>query len=153
MRYIEAPAEYTGSGPALFLAGGISDAENWQQTLVGLLPRGEFVVLNPRRTRFPHGDLAAEAGQIEWEHRHLMRSDLVAFWFPPQTLCPIALFELGSCCAAGTSIVLGTHPDYARRFDVETHLRLRRPQAKIVQSLEELAEQVAKHFRPEGTLP
>src|SRR5262245_51974564 len=147
MIYIEAPHKFVGNGPAVFLAGGISDCENWQCQVAKALQHVAATVLNPRRASFSQHTAAENQRQIEWEHRHLRRADLVAFWFPPQTLCPIALFELGVCCAAGTSIVVGTHPEYARRFDVETHLRLRRPKAKVVQSLEDLAEQVAEHFQ------
>jgi hypothetical protein len=155
MRYIEAPTEYEGKGPAVFLAGGISDSENWQKRFVRLLPPGEFAVLNPRRAEFPADDPAddpaAETEQIEWEHHHLLRADLVAFWFPPQTLCPIALFELGACCAAGTAIIVGTDPGYARRFDVRTQLRLRRPEVNVVHSLGTLAKQVVEHFNLEAS--
>jgi hypothetical protein len=145
MRYIEAPTEYEGSGPMLFLAGGVSDAENWQQCLLRLLPQGEYTVLNPRRFEFPVGDNIAEVQQIEWEVQHLRRATLAAFWFPPQTLCPIALFELGLCSASTRPIVVGTDPNYARRLDVEVHLRLDRPDLMIATTLESLATQVANH--------
>jgi hypothetical protein len=138
MRYYEAPIEYEEDAPAIFLAGGISDAEDWQQRLVRMLPKGDFAVLNPRRAKFPMGDPAAAAEQIEWEHRHLQRASVVVFWFPPQTLCPIALFELGACCAE-KSIVVGVDPGYARRADIEHQLRLRRPDVQVVYELEELA--------------
>jgi hypothetical protein len=145
MQYIEAPTEYEGSGPALFLAGGVSDAENWQQRFLRLLPRGVYAVLNPRRVAFPAGDTAAETQQIEWEVRQLRRAALAAFWFPPQTLCPIALFELGGCCAADKPMVVGADPAYARRFDVEVHLRLQRHDVTIVNTLESMAAQVVGH--------
>lgn len=145
MRYIEAPVEYEGGGAALFLAGGISDAENWQQSFLRLLPQGEYTVLNPRRTEFPVGDTSAETEQIEWEVRHLRRATMVAFWFPPQTLCPIALFELGMCCASEKPLVVGADANYARRFDVEVHLRLERPNVVIANTLQSLAAQVVNH--------
>lgn len=153
MRYIESPTEFDGSGPAVFLAGGISDAEDWQQRLVGMLPHGQFSVLNPRRAAFPADDQSAASEQIAWEHRHLQHATLVAFWFPPQTLCPIALFELGACCSAGTPIVVGTDPRYARRCDVETQLQLRRPEVEFTTRLERLAEQVTAHFESKGRQP
>ena len=145
MRYIEAPVEYEGGGAALFLAGGISDAENWQRCFLRLLPQGEYTVLNPRRTEFPVGDTSAEAQQIEWEVRHLRRATMAAFWFPPQTLCPIALFELGCAVRARSRLLLGADANYARRFDVEVHLRLERPNVVIANTLQSLATQVANH--------
>lgn len=143
MNYIEAPTEYEGSEPALFLAGGVSDAENWQRRLLRLLPRGEYAVLNPRRVTFPADDTAAETQQIEWEVRHLRRAMLAVFWFPAHTLCPITLLELGACWAAEKPIVVGADVAYARRFDMEIHLRLQRPDVTIADTLELLATQVA----------
>ena len=123
MRYIEAPAEYDGNGPAVFLAGGITDTADWQSQLTVLLGANEGTVLNPRRREFPMGDPSEGRVQIEWEFRHLKLADLVAFWFPPETLCPIALFELGACCGSNSPIVVGTDPEYSRRFDVECRQR------------------------------
>ena len=107
MNYIEAPEEFDGCGPAVFLAGGITGADNWQAQVAQSLRRLQATVLNPRRKQFPNDNSATGQQQIEWEHRHLLLATLVAFWFPPPTLCPIALFELGACCAAGTPLVVG----------------------------------------------
>ena len=145
MNYIEAPNEYEGGGRAVFLAGGITGAENWQTQLIESLRDVNATVLNPRRKEFPMGDPAEGERQIEWEHRHLERADLFAFWFPPQTLCPIALFELGACCASGKPLVVGTAPTYARRFDVTVQLRLRRPDVRVLDSLEDLTRAVVEH--------
>ena len=150
MRYIEAPNEYTGSGPAVFLAGGITDTENWQSRLIGWLTSVDATVLNPRREKFPLGNQDEGRRQIQWEYRHLLRADLIAFWFPKQTVCPIALFELGACCAADAAIVVGTDPDYQRRFDVECQLALRRPGVVVVSSLESLSEEIVRHPMMQG---
>jgi len=145
MKYIEAPDEFDGRGPAVFLAGGITGAEYWQAQLANSLRELPAAVLNPRRQQFPADDPAAARQQIEWEHRHLRLASLVAFWFPPPTLCPIALFELGACCAAGTPLVVGSHPQYARRFDLQVQLSLRRPDVELVDSLSALAAQIIAH--------
>lgn len=150
MWYIEAPTEFIQNRPAIFLAGGISDAEDWQHAFVRLLPDGDYSILNPRRRDFPQGDPLVQTEQIEWEHQHLQKADLVTFWFPPQTLCPIALFELGTCCSAGTPIAVGADPGYARRFDVWAQLQLRRPDVELVDSLEALSRQVAEHCGLKG---
>src|SRR4029450_9656436 len=125
MNYIEAPEEFTGSGRAVFLAGGISDAEDWQSQVVRSLASLDATVLNPRRVHFPEGDVEECRRQIDWEHRYLRRADLVAFWFPWQTLCPIALFELGACCSTGAALLVGADPRYGRRFDLQAQLALR----------------------------
>lgn len=140
MNYVEAPGVYRGQERAVFLAGGITDAENWQAMLVQSQQEFPGVILNPRRAEFQVGDEELGRQQIEWEYRHLKLADLVAFWFPPQTLCPIALFELGACCESTVPLVVGTNPDYARRFDVVEQLRLRRrrPDVTVVSTLDQL---------------
>src|SRR5437016_4204315 len=95
MQYVEAPDEYDGPGPSLFLAGGITGTFNWQDDVVARLAELPLVILNPRRKNFPMNDPAAAEAQIGWEFRHIRRATAVLFWFPPETLCPIALFELG----------------------------------------------------------
>src|SRR5262245_39813726 len=90
---IEPPAEYDGPGPSLFLAGGITGCPDWQAETISLFADLPLVLLNPRRRDFPINDPSAGPSQIEWEHRHLRRADAVLFWFPRETLCPIALYE------------------------------------------------------------
>jgi Nucleoside 2-deoxyribosyltransferase like len=143
MTYIEALDEYDGPGPSLFLAGGISGTRDWQTELVALLADLPLVLLNPRRRNFPIDDPTAARSQIEWEFRHLRRATAVLFWFPPETLCPIALFELGGRIAeAKQPLFVGTHPDYQRRVDVEIQLKLVRPEVEVASEIPALAEQV-----------
>jgi hypothetical protein len=144
--YIEAPTEFEDFGPAgaasVFLAGGISDCENWQRRVSEELAGTGLVVLNPRRRDFPINDPSAAEAQIEWEHRHLQRAAARLFWFPPQTLCPIALYELGAWASRAGSLFVGTDPAYARRTDVLIQLRLARPDVVVTDSLQELIHQV-----------
>jgi hypothetical protein len=144
MTVVTAPAECSRevSTSVVFLAGGITDAEDWQRALIRMVSDVELVVLNPRRESFPMGDESAGREQIAWEFRHLRMADAVAFWFPPQTLCPIALFELGVQTAGRRPLFVGVDPGYRRRFDVQVQLALARPEVKIVGRLEDLAGQV-----------
>jgi hypothetical protein len=143
MTYIESPEEYDGPGPSLFLAGGISGTHDWQVELVPLLADLPLVLLNPRRRNFPMDDPTAAEGQIAWEFRHLRRATAVAFWFPPETLCPIALFELGGRIAEPKqALFVGTHPDYQRRLDVQIQLKLARPEIALASDIPALAEQI-----------
>ena len=143
MRYIEALTEYDGAGPSVFLAGGISGAVDWQADVVSRLADLPLVILNPRRENFPIDDPAAAPAQIEWEFRHIRRATAVLFWFPHETLCPIALYELGGrALVREQPLFVGTHPDYQRRLDVEVQLRLARPEVRVVSDLSALAEQV-----------
>src|SRR5262245_10163464 len=144
LRYIEAPDEFTGVEPSLFLAGGITGTFDWQTEIARLLGDAPLVVLNPRRRNFPMDDPSAAQGQIEWEYRHLRRATAVLFWFPCETLCPIALYELGGRAATAQPLFVGTHPEYQRKLDVIIQLRLARPEVSVVHTLPELADQVRK---------
>ncbi len=156
MQYVEAPAEYQpGPWPALFLAGGISGTTAWQEEMVRRLEGLPLAVLNPRRANFPMGDAAEAPRQIEWEYRHLRKADAILFWFPPETLCPIALYELGTWSAYRDEggvrpLFVGTHPGYQRRLDVEIQTRLARPEVKLRSTLEELAEDVRAWLAARG---
>jgi hypothetical protein len=111
--------------------------------LVGLLADLPLALLNPRRENYPWDDPAAAEAQIGWEFRHLRRATAVAFWFPPETLCPIALFELGGQVrAAHQPLFVGTDPGYGHRLDVEVQLRLARPEVTAADSVAALAVQV-----------
>lgn len=140
MFYVEALTDYSCAGPdlTLFLGGGITGTADWQKEIVAKLSSTDLTLLNPRRAVF---DGSAEA-QIKWEHSHLLRSDAILFWFPPETLCPIALYELGAWVFRPKKLFVGCHPDYKRRFDVEVQVSLERPKLKIVYSLDDLANQV-----------
>jgi hypothetical protein len=142
MKYIQAPDEYIGRSPSIYLGGGISDCENWQRRMVELLAGADLAVLNPRRASFPIDDPTAAREQIEWEFRHLRRATIKLFWFPPQTLCPITLFELGASCASDAPLVVGADPEYRRREDVVIQMELARPDVRVVDRLEDLADQV-----------
>jgi nucleoside 2-deoxyribosyltransferase-like protein len=127
-RYVEAPEEYAGDRPSIFLAGGITGCPDWQSDAVRMLAAEPVVVLNPRRPHFDLGDPMATEAQIRWEHTHLHRAAVVLFWFSagpsPQ---PIALYELGAMAAADRRIAVGADPDYVRRADVRIQLALSRP--------------------------
>ena len=143
MTYIEAPNEFNGPGPSVFLAGGISNTLDWQSELVALLAVAPVTILNPRRRNYPWHDPSAAEEQIRWEFRHLRAASAVAFWFPPETLCPIALFELGGRIAEPKQgLFVGAHPDYQRRLDVQIQLKLARPEVAVVSDLKALADQV-----------
>ena len=126
----------------LFLAGGISEAPDWQSDIIKRLASTDLLILNPRRANYPKNNPAAEREQVGWEHVHLRRAGAVSFWFPSETLCPITLFELGTCIARGQTIFVGIHPKYARKTNVLAQLELARPEVEAVFSLEKLAEQV-----------
>ena len=114
--------------------------------MVGLLQRTDFVLLNPRRKDFPFGDLTAAKQQIKWEHAHLRLANVIAFWFPSETICPIGLYELGAWSMTDKQIHIGLHPEYPRRIDVEVQIGIARPDVKIVYSLADLAKQIIESY-------
>lgn len=151
MIYVEAPnkiqpVDYMKK--SIFLAGGITGCGEWQshissyfQYAVELIDT-DLVVINPRRKDFPINDPTAAYEQIKWEFENLRFADLILFWFPPETLCPIVLFELGAWSMTTKPIFIGIHPSYQRKQDVEIQISFVRPDVKICYSLAELAEQV-----------
>jgi hypothetical protein len=90
----------------------------------------------------PMGDPEAGKLQIAWEQAALKVSDAVAFWFPPETLCPITLFELGVISQTSKKLMVGCHPDYQRKFDVEQQLSWYRPEVRVVDHLDDLALEI-----------
>ena len=144
MRLVQCPAEAAPlpGERSVFLAGGISSCPNWQAQILELLRDTDWLVLNPRREDFDLSDPQMAEAQIEWEYRHLALSDAIAFWFPPQTLCPITLYELGKWSMTDKPLLIGVDTAYARRFDVITQTRLARPDVQVTDSLEGLAAQL-----------
>jgi len=145
MVYIEAPHIYDEKqwpGNAIFLAGGITGCPDWQSAICQMLSDTDLTLVNPRRKNFPIDDPNAAKEQITWEYNHLRLVDAILFWFPPQTLCPIVLYELGAQSETAMPIFVGVDPNYSRRQDVEIQTGLARPNVDIVYSLRDLAEQV-----------
>lgn len=155
--YVEALDNWDGRGMSVFLGGGISGCSDWQKQVVEMI-RAEnialvntedlsdldIVLINPRRANFPINDPTAAAEQIKWEHDYLMRADAILFWFAPETLCPITLFELGTFARTNVPIFVGADPKYQRRQDVQIQMSLYREDVEVVDSLESLVSQVKK---------
>jgi len=125
VQIVECPQEYKGSSTStfkIFLAGGITNCPDWQAEIISRISsqvkNSSVTIFNPRRTRWKKDEIKEEE-QITWEHKYLQLVDLVVFWFPEETLCPIALYELGVCNAKRIdSIIIGYHRNYKRRTDV-----------------------------------
>lgn len=144
MQYIEAVSdeEVTPGNQVLFLAGGITDCEDWQKELVDLVKDFPFLtVINPRRANFPMHDPEAGKIQIKWEFERMQSAEHVSFWFSKRTLCPITLYELGRQLALGKNVYIGMDPEYKRRLDVEIQAPLagyKRPFAYSIPDLVKL---------------
>jgi hypothetical protein len=146
MKYIEAPEVYSGDKQnTLFLAGGITGCPNWQYSLTFSLETTNLSILNPRRKHFPIDDPTAASEQIKWEFDHLRKAEFISFWFPKESICPIALYELGAWSMTDKILFVGCHPEYQRRLDIEEQTSLVRPDINIVYSLNELANQIMNY--------
>lgn len=147
MQYIEATQIRHFVYPSVFLAGGITNCPDWQAEMRHLLRENDITVVNPRRADFPIGDPNAALEQIEWEYDHLRKVELISFWFSVGSLNPIVLFELGAALERdNVKVVVGCHPDYERRQDVEIQTELRRHRIGIVYSLPELAIKILEEL-------
>jgi nucleoside 2-deoxyribosyltransferase len=124
---------------SVFLAGTITGAKkDWQKQITESLKSYDIVVFNPRREKKPEDEEGIRE-QIEWEQENLRRADLISFWFSEETVAPITLYEYGFWSASKKPIVVGVHPKYPRKFDVEVQTKRARPDIKIVYSLEDLS--------------
>lgn len=143
MIYVEAPDSIPVDvdDPCLFLGGGITNCPDWQTEMTVMLQDTNLVILNPRRSEFDFSKIDS-TDQIKWEFDHLALSDIISFWFPAESICPIALFELGKWLTAeeylGPTTFIGCHPEYPRRFDIEVQTALMDAEKEIYPSLETL---------------
>lgn len=156
MIVITSPDEYQVPRSSLvgFLAGGITNTANWQNELLVELSLGmddDLILFNPRRKVWDVTDLLISDSQISWEYKYLKAADFVVFWFSPETVCPIALYELGVCAARCQTIIVGCHPKYVRRFDVTKQLSLIRPEVHVRTSLDGIELDIRRlHYRIKG---
>lgn len=160
MKYIEAPQysveiDRLPASENIFHAGSITGAQDWQKELAYARLRDYpriidlFNVFNPRRANYNALDPALELEQITWEYHCIHEKCAhILFWFAPETLAPITLFELGSALNTHKheNIYIGIDPEYKRKNDViiQTSLRDERLAKRIVYSKEDLAMQVLK---------
>lgn len=128
---------------AIFLAGGISGCPPWQDHAVKRLRNTDFVVLNPRRPEYKDDEEEGRK-QIQWERFHMEQADLVLFWFPCETACPITLFELGTWLYTLKNLWVGCHPAYSKRFDVEAQYHLARSEGDIADDLDKLLDMLGQ---------
>ena len=129
----------------LFLGGGITGCFDWQEKMCQLLAETDLILLNPRRKHWPIDDPEATDKQIRWEYEHLQLADMIMFWFAPETLCPITLFEYGKWLVRNKPLFVGCDPEYKRLLDVQVQTALERPFQKVFTSLEEVAEDIKLH--------
>jgi hypothetical protein len=148
MRYIEAINKIDDiiTEPVLFLAGGITGTPNWQKEIITYLQHRNVCILNPRRENFPIGLPEEAKAQILWEYKSLHRADIISFWFPKETLCPIVLYELGYWVTSDKPIFIGIEKGYQREWDVIIQTSLERNNVKLSYSINSLANDINTHL-------
>jgi len=131
---------------AIFLAGGIKSAPNWQKDAISYIKEKynhlEIDILNPRRKeKFSDDDYDARLDQVKWEFRNLRQADVILFWFPEKAPCTTTLFELGYWLNF-SNVVVGVNPGHYKEKSVKTQIDLLNKsrigvKIKVVSTLEE----------------
>lgn len=126
----------------LFLAGGITNCEDWQSKVINDLSKqmnktkdlfntDYLTIYNPRRKEYPNDPKAIEE-QIVWEYNHLRDADIISFWFSKGSLNPITLYELGRWGnSSKKTVIIGIDPEYERKEDVIIQTKLSREEIII----------------------
>lgn len=154
-QYIEAPTvEKIKNDYSVFLAGGISNCEDWQKSASKALSQlDDLTVINPRREewKMDKNEIEESTKQIAWEFAYIRKAKMILFWFTDDTLQPITLFELGSALQRNTNgkqkIFIGCDPNYKRMLDVKIQSKLIGFKGKIHNSLSDLIKDVADNYK------
>ena len=136
----------------MFIAGGITNCENWQNDLILRLKQEtklneskkiNLVILNPRCEEMPDHNT-----QVKWEFKKLKKSDIISFWFSEGSVNPITLFEYGSHFKSKKKkIVVGCHPNYEKRNSVIVQTELERPKLKVQENFEDFYTELLKTIK------
>ena len=154
MKHIKSPERFDNNNIYIgdvFLGGSIEMglAEPWQERLVNEFKDTELRFLNPRRDDWDSSWAQTASNpyfnqQVTWELDALDYSDLIVFYFDPNTKSPITLMELGLYASSGKVIVCC--PDgFWRKGNVE--IVCQRYDVTLVNSFDELVNAVKKETR------
>lgn len=93
------------SNEKIFLAGGITNCDDWQDKVIDHLynslgvngwDTSNLVIFNPRRKNFPINDPNAAYEQIKWEFCALNSCNIFTMYFcNSDSIQPICMYELG----------------------------------------------------------
>lgn len=135
--------------PSVFLAGGITGCSDWQQEVIERLTirDPDLTLFNPRRADFPIDDPEAAERQIAWEHSRLDAADAIAFYFAPETVQPIVMFEFGRWLSDSKPLFVAVHPEYQRRADVLYQAALEQPKLVIGDSINDIVEGIDNYAK------
>lgn len=124
----------------VFLAGGITNCENWQKEVIDYLESlnqwetEKLVIFNPRRNKWPkNGDIEEIKRQIEWEYDYLNKCDIFSMYFTntEKSDQPICFYELGKYVGSSKNYndhnhccVISYQEGFKRSFDLEIQVGL-----------------------------
>jgi nucleoside 2-deoxyribosyltransferase len=136
----------------IFGAGSIEMgvAEKWQEKLAEALKDQKVILYNPRRDQWDEtwvqdptqGTKFHE--QVSWELQHIGKSDLVVFYFAPETKSPITLLELGYVVGKNKRAIVCCPDGYFRKGNVVITCNL--TQIPIVNTLDELISEIKNYL-------
>ena len=133
MKVITAPEYYVPKKTEItvFLAGGITNCEDWQQEVIDYLqnlPENQtekLVIYNPRRSEWPdNGDVEEIRRQINWEADYIRHADIFSMYFvnTKKSDQPICFYELGKY--ANCRSVISYQEGFTRALDVKLQLEV-----------------------------
>lgn len=151
MKHIKSPELYYNDNcniGDIFLGGSIEMglAEPWQERLVDEFKDTGLRFLNPRRDDWDSSWVQEASNpqfseQVNWELDALDYSDLIVFYFDPNTKSPITLMELGLYAESGKVIVCCPN-GFWRKGNVE--IVCQRHNVTLVNSFDELVDAIRK---------
>lgn len=122
---------------SVFLAGGITNCNDWQSDVMQELKSENITIFNPRCKHFDVSDPSASEKQIVWEYERLEQMDIFSIYFCNSVSNqPISLYELGRNIVRMQNrfpsdwqdrIVVSVENGYSRTQDIVVQLGLCAP--------------------------
>ena len=113
-------------GIKIFLAGSIEmgTAELWHDKVVKALTNIQGVIYNPRRDDWDSSWEQKKTNpqfneQVTWELNQIKKSDIVFFYFDPNTKSPITLLELGLVLSTKKMVIVVCPEGFYRKGNVD----------------------------------
>ncbi len=136
---IQAPNNEKIKYKSVFLAGGITNCNNWQLEVSNYLKvLNNITIINPRNNNF---NILDNLNQIKWEFNQLEKMDIFSMYFCNSVSNqPICLYELGRNILKmqirfpndwWERIVISIENGYQRELDVVEQLKLCAPKLRV----------------------
>lgn len=113
------------SKPSVFFAGTIDNgnSEDWQTQLSNWLEFSKWNIFNPRRKEWdsswaPTIENPNFSQQVNWEINAINQSDIVLFYFMPESKSPVTMLEFGYCAGKGIESVVCCPDEFWRSGNV-----------------------------------